>query len=187
MSSEPKPVSTLERIGETPELRHVPPREVVVRRLDVEFRRKLTILWDSVAALDQPSDTDLHAAFEDRVRYIIRWLDRLAHLARGPYNPPHGNLREQLLAAVDGAVSAVNATDANAFRRRTPFHLFDRSRGELIYGAFVVIESAIASLTEQLSRIDPSLYEKLLNGDAAPQLYSIVERAATPETAITEC
>jgi hypothetical protein len=158
----------LEQFDSNPENRHVPPAEVLTRRMDGEFRRNLSVIWDSLLSAMAPGDTDLRVAFEGRIRYVVRWLDRMAHLARGAQSAPSDDLRVHLNRAIDGAVAAIRALEPSRLRRRTPFHLFERSRGELVYAAFVVVECAIAELAEQIAPLDPSLPEKLLNPEPMP-------------------
>lgn len=169
---------SLEQFASNPENRHVPPAEVLIRRLDGELRPKLSVIWDSLFAALSPDDATLRIAFESRIRYVVRWLDRIAYLARGPQTAPSEDLRVYLNRAFDSATAALQSFDVNRLRRRTPFHLFDRSRGELIYAAFVVVECAVAELAEQISALDPSLPEKLYDAGSTkpPQGEALLKR-----------
>ncbi|MHB0968583.1 MAG: hypothetical protein ACYC7A_10785 [Thermoanaerobaculia bacterium] len=171
----------LEQFASNPENRHVPPADVLIRRLDSELRPKLGAIWDSLFASLTPDAAALRIAFEGRIRYVVRWLDRIAHLARGPQTAPSEDLRIYLNRAFDTATAALQSFDANRLRRRTPFHLFERSRGELIYAAFVVVECTVAELAEQISVLDPSLPEKLINAGTMkepPQGEALLKRPA---------
>ena len=168
----------METVGHTEEMRHIPPLQLIIQKLDSEVRTRIEILYsssfESAAALDSATVNQL----ETRFRQICRWLERLGELARGkrPHLNHDFNLRSRVRSALGFAIESLRGFDATQFRRRQPFHYFERSRAECIYGAFLMVSGELDRLTVLATAIDPDLAAKL--SESAPQ--ATEELVATP-------
>jgi hypothetical protein len=66
--------------------------------------------------------------------------------------------------SVNHAVSCLNSLDPSLFGRRCPFHTFERSKSEPVYGATVAVLSHLRDLTALVRTIDPDIDGRLLDG-----------------------
>jgi len=153
----------LEVWGRNEVMRHVPSLEWFVRMLDHDLRHRIEKLCASMAAL--PHDDPRRAPIEDHARALCRAIDRLAETARHTrMNQPPNDLGDRLSWAINHAVSCLNALDPALFGRRCPFHTFERSKSEPLYGAMVAVISHVRDLTTIVRTVDPSIDERLLDG-----------------------
>jgi hypothetical protein len=60
-------------------------------------------------------------------------------------------------------VSCLSSLDAALFGRRCPFHTFERSKSEPVYGATVAVLSHLRDLTNIVRTIDPDIDGRLLD------------------------
>ena len=58
----------------------------------------------------------------------------------------------------------LGTVDAGTFGRRFPFHTFERSKGEPLYGALLVTIRCVERLVEQIRVVDQGVDERLLSG-----------------------
>src|SRR5215470_11338718 len=78
--------SLLETWGKNERMRHIPPVDWMIHRVDVEIRRVAEKLWTSFAAL-APEDASIEEAFRSFCRAIDRICDVARH-SRGNNHPP---------------------------------------------------------------------------------------------------
>jgi hypothetical protein len=134
-------------------MRHIPPVEWIVNKLDRDLRRRINIL------LSVP----LNEATEAEAKTLCRAIDRLADAAkysRAAVQPPQ-EMAARIDFAITHAVSSLNSLDANLFGRRYPFQTHERSKGELVYGALLVVIDRVHRLTQMVRALDRSIDEKL--------------------------
>lgn len=145
-------------------MRHVPALSWIVKKLDKDIRRTVEILYDpfSRLAASDPHHHELDNAF----RSLGRTLERLSEVARHGRlaTPVSGDLGTKLTAAINNALSCLNSIDANLFGRRFPMQTHERSKAEAVYGALLVVMSALSRVKTLVRAIDPSLDERLLDG-----------------------
>jgi hypothetical protein len=152
--------SPLETWGKNERMRHIPPVEWLIEKVDGDLRRRIEKLYPS-ATRSASSET-----IEGELRALCRAIDRLADTAkfsRGANHAP-SELGPRLTWALDHAVSCLRSLDANLFGRRYPFQTFERSKSELTYGALLVVIDHVHRLTTLIRLVDPQVDERLLEG-----------------------
>lgn len=153
----------LEVWGRNEIMRHVPTAAWLVWKLDHDLRPRIEKLYAPFAAL--PHDDPRRAAVEEILRALCRAIDRLADTARhSRINQPPQDPGERLTWSIGHAVSCLNSLDPSLFGRRCPFHTFERSRSEPVYGAMVAVIAHVNRLTAAVRTIDPDVDARLLDG-----------------------
>jgi hypothetical protein len=153
----------LEVWGRNEVMRHVPSLEWLVWKVDHDLRRRIEKLCVSIAAMNH--DDPRRPAVDDLGRGLCRALDRLGEIARHTRtNHPPNDLADRLAWSVNHAVSCLNSLDPSLFGRRCPFHTFERSKSEPVYGATVAVISHLRDLTNLVRTIDPDVDARLLDG-----------------------
>ena len=148
----------LETWASNERMRHLPPLDTLVRRLDVDVRRRVNELYASFAAAP-------NAAIEEQLRCVCRALDRLADAARhGRANHAPSAIGERLQWSLQHAVTSLSSVDANLFGRRYPVQTHERSRAEQIVGGFVALLCHVEKLTVLVREVDRGIDERLLDG-----------------------
>ena len=152
--------SLLETWGKNERMRHVPPLGWITEKLDVDLRRRLDKLCASFGS--QPSSE----AVDIQLRGVCRAIDRLADAAKFSRSATHAptEIGARINWAINHAVSALGSLDANLFGRRYPFQTLERSKGETLYGALLVVIDHVHRLTALARAIDPRIDERLLEG-----------------------
>ena len=157
------PSSSLESAANNERMRHIPSAEWIIGKVDTDLRRRIDVLCLSFSNLDA-ADTHRPAA-EAELTAVCRGLDRLADVAKHARHPSHpADITVKVKEALNHAVASLRAMDANLFGRRAPFHLFERSKSELLVAAMLVVITAVNRATETLRVADPGLDERLLEG-----------------------
>ena len=149
--------SLLETWGKNERMRHVPPIGWMIEKLDVDLRQRIGKL--SGAATNEAIDAEL--------RVLCRLIDRLADTAkfsRSSSNHAGADLQTRLTGTINHAVATLGTLDANLFGRRYPFQTFERSKGEPLYGALLVVIDHVHRLTMLVRAVEPHIDEKLLEG-----------------------
>jgi len=142
-------------------MRHLPPLDAIVRKLDGDIRRCINELHASFAAL--PNDHARRAAIEEQIRCVCRALDRFADAARHARAGHAPNaIGERLQSSLEHAVSAVRSVDANLFGRRYPVQTHERSKAEPIVGGLMTTMCHVEKLTTLIREVDPHIDERLL-------------------------
>jgi hypothetical protein len=156
----------LETWGKNERMRHVPSAEWMLWKLDVDVRRRMEKLFAPFAAL--PNDDPHCGPLEAEWRALCRATDRFAETVRHS-RPGQGpqELGNRVFWSLSQAVSALHALDGNLFGRRYPFQTFERSKGETIYAALLVIVDHLGRITPLTRVVDPDidarLYENLVH------------------------
>lgn len=153
-TDKPATRSLQETWGKNERMRHVPTIEWILDKLDRDLRRRIAILASST----------MNEAIDAELKALCRAIDRLADAAkhsRQAAQPP-GEIGARIDAAITHAVSCLRSLDANLFGRRYPFHTFERSKGEAIYSALLVIIYRVLRVTDLVRGVDRTVDEKLL-------------------------
>jgi hypothetical protein len=132
-------------------------------KLDQDLRRRIEILFTAFSHL--ASDDARKPSTENEFRALCRAIDRLADVARHARanHPPH-DLGDRIVWGVNQAVASLNALDPHLVGRRFPFHTGERSKGEPIYGALLVVIQHVERVLTLVRTIDRNIDEHLLDG-----------------------
>jgi hypothetical protein len=152
--------SLLETWGKNERMRHVPPIEWLIEKLDGDVRRRIEKLTASAlgSVSNEPIDSELRA--------LCRCIDRLADAAkytRGSNHAP-AEIAARIDFAITHAVSCLGSLDATLFGRRYPYQTLERSKAEPLYGAFLVVIEHVHRLTTLIRSVDTRIDERLLEG-----------------------
>ena len=153
-TDKPATRSLQETWGKNERMRHVPTIEWIVDKLDRDLRRRIAILASST----------MNEAIDAELKALCRAIDRLADAAkhsRAAGQPP-AEIGARIDAAITHAVSCLRSLDTNLFGRRYPFQTFERSKGEAIYSALLLIIDRVLRVTDLVRRVDRTVDEKLL-------------------------
>jgi hypothetical protein len=164
-AEKPAAKTLLETWGKNERMRHVPPVEWIVRKLDIDLRRRIDILYAVFAAL--AFDDSRRPKMESEFRSLCRAIDRLADVAkytRGNDSHSPSELGPRISAAITHAVTNLNSLDANLFGRRYPFQTLERSKAETLAAALLVMVNNVCKITSLARLIDPAVDERLLAG-----------------------
>jgi hypothetical protein len=152
--------SPLETWGKNERMRHVPPLGWMIEKLDFDLRRRIEKLLASIAS-QPPSE-----AIDAEVRALGRAIDRLADAAkfsRATTQAP-AETSARIAWSINHAMTCLGSLDPNLFGRRHPFHSFERSKSEPVWGAFLVVIDHVHRLTALVRAIDSRIDERLLEG-----------------------
>lgn len=154
----------LETWAQNERMRHVPGVEWMIRKLDGELRRKVEKLLAPVQVL--PANDPLRATIERELRALCAALDRVAGVAKHTRQNGHapGDLSSRVGWAISHAVTNLRTVDPELFGRRFPFHTFERSKAEPLYGAFLTVIQIIDRIVALVRAVDLGLDERLLEG-----------------------
>lgn len=148
----------------TPEtMRHIPALSILQELIRGDFRRRVDILWQSAHSHTLPGLEDSRRAVDHQLNAIAHWLDKLVDATRVARRSGHhpSDLKGRLDASFAQAGEALSMLRDEEYRRRSPFHHFDRSRAECIVGAFVVLGCKIDKAIELVEQIDPDIRFKV--------------------------
>jgi len=161
-AEKPATPTLLETWGKNERMRHIPSVEWMVWKLDYDLRRRIDKLLVSFAALapDDPHCPSIEAEFRALCRAIDRFTDTVRH-ARPGHAPQ--DLSHHISWSISQAASALHSLDAALFGRRYPFQTFERSKGETLYGALLVIIEHINRVTPLIRAVDPNIDARLLD------------------------
>jgi hypothetical protein len=158
-SAAPTPLA-LETSAGNERMRHIPTLEWMVAKLEGDVRRRLDMVLEVYHALH--FDDPRHADLEGPLRSLCRCIDKLAEAARhGRSNHPPNEIGAHLHWSLEHAAANMRGIDGEIFGRRAPFHYFDRSRSEPIYGALLAVLSSMERTLAVARAIDPTLDERL--------------------------
>jgi hypothetical protein len=156
---------------QNPVMRQVFGRDVIIRKIDTDFRAQLTLLASSLATA--PLTDDRTRALQ-LVKSACRFLESIADLAT--HRHVHATHARDEQAAVDlrvanavnHSVEALRNLDIDLFQRRQPFHQFHRSDGEVITSSLFSAASLIREATGITSMLVPGFAERLHGYDISP-------------------
>jgi hypothetical protein len=159
----PRP-TLLEQWPQNEPMRHVPTLAWTLQKLDQDIRRRLERLlvpWSDVGSADPH-----HAPIEQELRAVCRSLDRVADVAarRGRGGHPPNDLTARVRWSLDHAVQSLSAADADTFGRRFPFHTFERSNAEPLWGAMLTVIQHVQKLVTLIREIEPDIDERMYEG-----------------------
>lgn len=144
-------------------MRHIPPLEWLVQKLDRDVRRRIDVLW--LPYSDLPASDPRHAPIEAAFRVLGRWIDRVSDCARRTRGGhPPVDLGGRLQHLLGHAVANLTAADAETFGRRFPFQTFERSNAEPLWGAFLAVLYQLDRIADLVRGIEPELDERLYEG-----------------------
>src|SRR5262245_18424816 len=158
-----KPAAThalLETWGKNERMRHIPSVAWMSWKLDVDIRRRADRRVAPFAALprDDPRFAHLDAELRVLLRAIERFTDAVRH-NRGGHAPQE--LPNRSSWSIVQAIGALHSLDGNLFGRRYPFHTFERSKAEPIWGALLTILDHLNRITPLVRAIDPDIDARL--------------------------
>ena len=145
-------------------MRHIPPLEWIVQKIDSDLRRRIEKLW--LPYSDLPASDPRHPRLEAEFRALCRSFDRVADLGRrhrGSHHPPN-DLGSRIGWSISQAVTALQAVDPATFGKRIPFHAFERSTGEPLWAAVLAAIQHVQTLTGLVRDIEPEIDETLYEG-----------------------
>ena len=159
----PAALPPLEAWATNERMRHIPSLEWMIRKIDVDVRKRLEILLSPVGSLENGDPR--RPPIEEEGRHIVRALDRLAEIAKHS-RPSHqpADLTQRVQSSLNHAVANLRVVDAHLFGRRFPYNAFERSKSEPIYGALLTVLTATDRLIPLIRQIDARLDERLLDG-----------------------
>jgi hypothetical protein len=149
-------------------MRHVPTLEWVIWKVDSDVRERLAKLTSAFTQL--AADDVRRAPIDAELKLVCRAVDRLStatRVSRVESTPPPNASRpveSRIQWALDHAVGTLKGVDVATFGRRYPFHMYERSHAESIYGALLAVMSCVDRLLPLIREVDPGLDERLLDG-----------------------
>jgi hypothetical protein len=148
----------LETWAENEPMRHIPPLDWMIRKLDVELRPRIHKLATAV-----PSTDPRYAAIDSELRALGGAIDRMADVAKATrYTSNGSDLAGRLDAALTHAVSCLRALESTPFGKRFPFHTGERSKSEPVYSSLLAVMDRAERLLLLVRAIDPAIDERLL-------------------------
>ncbi len=150
----------LEIHAQNERMRHVPSTDWMVRKLEGDVRKRIDLILEVLTNLpgDDPRPVDLEGA----LRVLCRSIDRLAEAARhGRINHAPNEIGAHLHWSLEHAAANLRGVDGETFGRRAPFHLFERSKSEPLYGAFLAVLAATDRALAVARTLDRALDERL--------------------------
>jgi len=143
-------------------MRHVPPLDWMIRKLNTDLRTRINKLTASFSTL---ASADPHyATIEAALRALCTAIERVTACAGGRRTTEPGGvtLPARIEAAIAHAVAALHGLEATPFGHRAPYHVFERSKSEPVYGALLAAITHVDGLIPLVRSIDPEIDEKLL-------------------------
>ena len=135
----------LEKWEDNAKMRHIPSLDWMVGKVDTDLRRTINKVFDPFLLLK--SDDPRRPRFELELRNLCRTLDHLAEVAKhGRHNGQQGDIVHRVEAALNHAVANLRSLDGNLIGRRFPFHTFERSKAEPLYGALLAVLQVVERL-----------------------------------------
>jgi hypothetical protein len=156
--------SLLETWSQNERMRHIPSVDWMIRKLDGDLRRRAEKLLEPVVAL--APDDPRRVAIEQDLRALSSALDRVASVAKQGRHNGHvpADLQGRVGWGISHAVTNLRTVDPELFGRRFPFHTFERSKAEPLYGAFLAVIQILNRIVPQVRAVDSGLDERLMEG-----------------------
>lgn len=157
------PLPPLETWAGNDRMRHVPPVDWMIRKVDQDLRKRLAKLTTVFAGL--ASADPRHAAVESELRALCRSIECLADAAK-PSRHTQGasDLPSRIDALLTHAVSSLRSLEPTSFGRRYPSHTGERSKSEPVYAALLTVITRVEHLVPLMRAIDAGIDERLLEG-----------------------
>lgn len=154
-------------------MRHVPGVDELLARLEAKFKPRLLLL---------ASIAESHREGEGVARKLAATCHWLAHVSEVCRHREHvhrdeqGSLAQRIERSITVAADALRHIDPDLFRRREPFHHFERSEGERVFTAVAAIGSLIEEAAALAVKLDPGLFERFYEHERSPAIPRLVER-----------
>jgi hypothetical protein len=154
------PALPLEIHAQNERMRHVPSMDWLLQKLEGDTRKRVGLMLDVFYA--SSAEDPNHAALDGALRVLCRTIDRLADAARhGRSTHAPNEIGAHLRWSLEHAAANLRGLDAETFGRRAPFHHFERSRSEPVYGAFLSVLACVDRTIAVARTVDASLDERL--------------------------
>lgn len=142
-------------------MRHVPPLTFILSRIEHEYGRRLGILAES---LDRSEGGETKGRALDAFHSACRWMLRAAECGSHRRLPFQAAVTatETAQRTIATALEELRKIDVDVFRKRMPYHRFQRSEGESVYSAFTAIPYFILRCAEEVAHFDGDIHEHLL-------------------------
>jgi len=146
-----------------PEMRHVPPLDELIHRVDVRLRKIVDTLHACAFDGDRSADPEAAREIREQFERVIVWMDRLCEFARHSKRQPlrDGSLIARLHHELDSAVAALRSLDAASFRRSASYHSFDKSNAEAIYSTVLALGDITWRIGELIAPFEPLVFMKV--------------------------
>jgi hypothetical protein len=156
--------SLLETHAHNERMRHIPDLSWIARKLDVDLRRRIERMW--LPYSDLPASDPRHPALEAEIRALCRSIERVGAIARHFRGNPHppNDLGSRVTWTINQAVGNLTGADVETFGKRFPFHTFERSNSEPLWGAFLLVIQHVQKLVPMIREIEPDIDEQLYEG-----------------------
>lgn len=145
-------------------MRHVPPLEYLIHKLDSDYRERADKLYWAVYESGREIDPGALIDVENGFRSLCAALEKVSRTARNGRG--NGQAPEALRARLDhhwsAASKALASLDPRRFTYRAPCNQFDRSSGEALFGCLTMVGDAIRRLVPIVAAVNPDVYEMLL-------------------------
>ena len=150
----------LETIAANERMRHIPRIEWIINKLESDVRKRADLAINVAHALS-PDDAR-RADLEGPLRALCRAIDRAGDVVRHTRtNHAPNETGAHILWSIEHAVASLRTVDPETFGRRQPFHFFERSKSETLYGALLAVLCSLDRVLATARGIDPSIDEKL--------------------------
>jgi hypothetical protein len=146
-----------------PEMRHVPPLDELIGRVDVRLRKIVDTLYSAAFHASHEGTPETMKQIEAQFERVILWMDRLCEFARHSKRQPQrdGALVARLHHELDSAVAALRSLDPATFRRCASYHSFDKSNAEPIYSTVLALGDITWRIGELVATFDPHVFMKV--------------------------
>jgi hypothetical protein len=146
-------------------MRHIPPVEYLVFKIDVDYRARVQKLLRCFDEVRETIDQQEREVVARHFLAVAHGLERICEVLRPSRSSrPPDDLRARLETAFANAAQALMSADEEALRTRAPDSQFEKSSGEVLLGAFLVLSDRIRLLTESVAGVAPAVWETLLEG-----------------------
>jgi hypothetical protein len=162
-------LAPLESWAANERMRHVPTAEWMARKVDNDLRRRIEKLKASFSNLS--SGDPRYPGVDNAFRGLCKALERLCEAAKARHNGTNhhnSDVHSRLETLLANSVAALRALEPTAFGRRYPYHFFDKSKAEPVYGALLAVIDHAEKVLTLVRTIDPDIDERLLESATAP-------------------
>ncbi len=156
--SQPLP---LESVETNPKMRHIPSLDWMIQKLERTLHERLEMMFGVIQS-HETAETQ-RAEIQACLRSTGRAFEKVCETIR-PARPHHADSHDPIgyvRSTHVAAVAALRSLDVTTFGRREPFHHFDRSNSESIYGAVLSTIVHTDRLVDLVRKLDPSVDERL--------------------------
>lgn len=145
-------------------MRHVPSAEWMARKIEGDVRTRVGKLLS--AYMDLPSADPRHPAVETEFRALCRTFERLLDAAKpsARHNGHQSDVASKIDALMNQAAAALHALEPTPFGHRNPYHFFERSKSECVYGALLTVLSHLDRVLALVRTVDATIDERILEG-----------------------